>query len=115
MNFNYFIDFKNAGSIIKNLRKTKRLSQLELAEICNISESHIKNIESGLKHPGLDVLVRICNALGIPLEYLMTNTFSGTSLTLSQFTIIDGLNEQQQISCIEMLEEFKQKKRGNNI
>ena len=115
MNFNYYMDFKNTGRIIKNLRKTKRLSQAEFAEICSISEGHVKNIESGTKPPGLDVLVRICNALGIPLEHLITNTFEGIPLTLPQFTILDGLNEDQQISCIEMLEEFKQKKKGNKL
>lgn len=115
MNFNYSINFKNTGKIIKSIRRTKRLSQAQLAEICNVSESHIKNIESGSTRPGLDVLVRICNALGIPLEHVMTNNLSGTTLTLSQFKILDGLNEQQQISCIEMLEEFKHKKRGNDI
>lgn len=115
MNFNYSIDFKQVSNLIKNLRKTERLSQAQLADLCCISESHIKNIESGSARPGLDVLVRICNALGIPFENLMTNSLNSTSLTIYQMKILDGLSEQQQISCIEMLEEFKQKKRGNDI
>lgn len=113
MNINYYMDLKNSGKIIKNLRKTKHLSQAKLAEICSISESHVKNIESGTKPPGLDVLVRICNALGIPVEYIITNTLGDSPLTLPQFAIIEGLDEMQQISCIEMLKTFKKKKMGD--
>lgn len=112
MKMNYYMDLKNAGKIIKNIRKTKHLSQAKLAEICNISEGHVKNIESGSKPPGLDVLVRICNALGIPVEYIITNTLGESPLTLPQFAIIEGLDETQQISCIEMLETLKKKKLG---
>lgn len=115
MQMNYYMDLKNSGKIIKNLRKTKHISQAELAELCGISEGHIKNIESGSKPPGLDVLVKICNALGIPVEYIITNTLRDSSLTLPQFAIIDGLNETQQISCIEMLETFKKKKLGGKL
>jgi len=109
------MDLKNAGKIIKNLRKTKHLSQAKLAEICSISEGHVKNIESGSKPPGLDVLVRICNALGIPIEYIIINTLGDSPLTMPQFSIIEGLDETQQISCIEMLETFKKKKIGEKL
>lgn len=115
MKFNYFYEFKCTGKMLKSIRASKELSQLELAELCDLSDSHIRNIENGSAHASLDALVKICNALDIPFERLITNTSAEKSLSLSQIDIINGLDEEQQISCIEILNSFKHQKRGNEF
>lgn len=110
MKFNYSYEFKDTGKILKKIRTEKGLSQLQLAELCELSDSHIRNIENGTAHPSLDALVRICNALKIPFDRLIKNSLTNSSLTLSQIEILNGLDEKQQISCIEILENFKRKK-----
>ena len=109
MKFNYFYEFKCTGKMLKSIRASKELSQLELAELCDLSDSHIRNIENGSAHASLDALVNV------PFERLITNTSAEKSLSLSQIDIINGLDEEQQISCIEILNSFKHQKRGNEF
>ena len=57
----------------------------------------------------MDALVRVSNALEIPLEKLISNREEDCNPTLSQIEILNGLTEKQQIALIEILEDFKQK------
>ena len=109
MKIRYSSEIKEIGKIIKNLRKAKGLTQLQLSEFCCLSDSHIRNLENGTAHPSLDALVRISNALEIPLEKLIPNIGEDFSPTLSQIEILNGLTEKQQISFIEVLEDIKEK------
>lgn len=51
-------------------RKTKKLTQEELAEKCGISRQTIYEYERGEYIPKLDNAGKLCRALGIDLEYL---------------------------------------------
>lgn len=57
------------GKRIKELRKERNLSQQELAEIINIDQRNLSNIECGLSFPS-KFLVDIANALKISLPEL---------------------------------------------
>lgn len=48
---------------IKHYRESKRLSQEELADMLDISERHLRNIEYGKKGPSVNLLISIANAL----------------------------------------------------
>lgn len=52
------------GKRIKELRTRKRFSQQALADMAGISKANVCSIEKGAYSVGLDVLHRICNALG---------------------------------------------------
>ncbi len=54
-------------TLIREKRKEKGLSQGKLAELVQVSQPFIAEIESGRKKPSLDVLMRICEALEISL------------------------------------------------
>lgn len=62
----------NLGIAIKELRKGKGLSQVELAEKANLSQTALSQIEKG-KRPGIQTLKNISNALEVPesLIYVM--------------------------------------------
>lgn len=66
---------RKKGTIGYNIAKYRcqlDLSPQELAEKCNISRAHISNIEIGrFGKPSLDLLLKICNALGCTLSELL--------------------------------------------
>ena len=59
------------GTSIKELRKKKKITQKELAEMCNISTNSICSIEKGITFPSKNIISRICKALNIPESYLL--------------------------------------------
>lgn len=53
---------------IKTIRKEKRLSQIELAKRCNVSQSTIGRIENHSMNPSIDTLINILDVLNIKIE-----------------------------------------------
>ena len=54
-------------TVIRERRKEKGLSQGKLAELVQVSQPFIAEIESGRKKPSVDVLMRICEVLDISM------------------------------------------------
>jgi transcriptional regulator with XRE-family HTH domain len=67
-----------AENRIKQLRSKKGLTQRELAAAAETSQQQIQRIESGVQAARFDIAVRICAALGAPME----KVFPGTKNTL---------------------------------
>ena len=59
------------GTRIKAARERVHLTQEQLAEIVDISPTHMSVIERGVKTPKLDTFVRIANALGVSTDALL--------------------------------------------
>ena len=66
-------DYEYIGSEIKRIRKSKGLSQKDLAKIADISEESIRRIENNYNNPRFDNLDGILNALGIDFEITLMN------------------------------------------
>ena len=58
------------GKNIKLARKSKKLSQNELAEILDISREHLAKIETAKRTISLGLLFRLCEVLNISEESL---------------------------------------------
>lgn len=56
------------GDRIKMLRKARKLSQAQLAEMVGIDPKYMSRIEVGGVYPSLKTLVRIGDALGTPVK-----------------------------------------------
>ena len=54
---------------IRTKRKALGFSQKQLACAANVSQPFIHDIESQKKHPSMDVLARICEALNIEIVF----------------------------------------------
>lgn len=54
------------GKAIKQFRKEKKLSQVELADSCGITQTSLSQIEADITKPTQKNLDGICSALGIP-------------------------------------------------
>ena len=65
------MDMIAIGSKIKEARERAHLTQEELAEIVDISPTHMSVIERGIKTPKLDTFVRIVNALKLSSDALL--------------------------------------------
>ncbi len=56
------------GKRIRQIRKSKGLTQFKLAEIAGINEKHVSKIETGVYFPTYSTLNKILNALDMTLE-----------------------------------------------
>ncbi|MCI9626030.1 MAG: helix-turn-helix transcriptional regulator [Clostridia bacterium] len=66
----HFNKYKYLGLNISYYRKAKKLSQIKLAELINISRTHMSRIETADCAVSLDVIFDICDILEIPAEKL---------------------------------------------
>lgn len=58
------------GSTIKNIRKQKGIKQIAFAELCNLSQTYLSQIENNVKEPNISTLREIAQHLNIPLPVL---------------------------------------------
>ena len=69
------------GSLIRQARKEKNLSQSDLADLIQISISHMSDIENGKKKIGIDIFMKITEALDVSADWLLrTNTSNVKSI-----------------------------------
>ena len=59
------------GKRVREVRKSKRISQEKLAEMADIDRSYMGNIERGEKNVTLKKAYEICDALGIEIQELV--------------------------------------------
>jgi len=55
------------GYKVKITRKTKRMTQDQIAEICNSQKAHLSRLECGIKNPTVLTLKKIAEALQVPV------------------------------------------------
>lgn len=58
------------GKRIRSLRENRKLSREDLADLCHISLSHMRQIETGERLPSVPVLIILCNQLKVSPSYL---------------------------------------------
>ena len=59
---------------LKEIRKTKGISQLKLAMDLNTNQNTISRYETGEREPGLAELVKIADYLNVSIDYLLERT-----------------------------------------
>ena len=59
---------KRVGEMIWRLRNNKKLSIRELAELADVTPANLSRIENGKYNAGIDIISRICTALGATLR-----------------------------------------------
>lgn len=68
------IDYKAVGKRIKIARIKAGKNQENLAELVDISPTHLSNIETGTTRVSLQTLVRIANALRVSTDDLLCDS-----------------------------------------
>ena len=92
------MDMVAIGSRIKAAREQAQLTQEELAEIIDISPTHMSVIERGVKTPKLDTFVKIANALNISSDALLQDVIVpiNDNILAELSTRISGLSQKDQ-------------------
>jgi transcriptional regulator with XRE-family HTH domain len=60
----------DVGDFIRNQREVARMSVRRLAEVANVSNPYLSQIERGLRRPSAEILQQIAKALKISVETL---------------------------------------------
>lgn len=55
---------------LKQLRKSHKLTQADLAKLLNVAQSTVGNWESGTREPDMEMITKISRALSVPVEQL---------------------------------------------
>lgn len=96
------------GKRIHEARKSKKLTQDELAEMINTSTVYISEIERGIKMPSIPVFISIAEALEVSADYLLRdNISSGKPYVYNEFTEkLDKLSPKNRKAALDLLEIF---------
>lgn len=57
-----------AGALLRDWRRRRSLSQLDLATRAGVSSRHLSYVETGRSRPTTDMILRLCDQLGVPLR-----------------------------------------------
>ena len=88
-------------------RKKARMTQERLAELLNVSPTHIHHLEKGNRYPSIQLLIQISDLLGMSIDYLL----AGKNETQDDLNItISGLLPEQKDFFTDILSYYREKK-----
>lgn len=87
------------GEIIKNLRRSRNLNQVQLAEKLHVTKQTISNWENNNILPSIDMLVKVAQYFSVSTDYLLELNKS-TYLEVSGLTLEQLAHIQQIINDI---------------
>ena len=76
------IDFSKISKKLREVRISKGLTQEYVANMANVNTSHISNIENQRVKISLPTLVRVCHALDITVDYILSDEYKTPSSVL---------------------------------
>lgn len=99
------VDYNKLGERIKAERKHLNLTQAQLAEAIDISDTYMGAIERGERGLSLDTLVKLATRLGVTVDFLLSDSVSATdSNIMEQFRqIMDGQPLERRKMAINVL------------
>lgn len=68
------MDYKRLGKRIREERQRLNLTQAQLAEDIDISDTYMGAIERGERSLTLDTLVKLVNRLGVSVDYMLSDS-----------------------------------------
>ena len=68
------MDYKRLGKRIREERQRLNLTQAQLAEDIDISDTYMGAIERGGRSLTLDTLVKLVNRLGVSVDYMLSDS-----------------------------------------
>ena len=87
---------------IRNERKDKRITQEELAEMLEVSPTHVKHIESGHRKPSVELLFRMVQLLDISLDAVLLDKTQP-----KRVLYLDGLTDREAEAIENLIALFK--------
>jgi XRE family transcriptional regulator, regulator of sulfur utilization len=96
----------NLGTAIKELRKKRGITQKALAEMANISANALNMIESNENFPQKGTLKAICEALNVPVAYLLFMSIDEEDIPEHKKLVFKSLHDATKAVLLTDLEEF---------
>ena len=86
------MNYKRLGERIREERLKLNLTQAQLAEDIDISDTYMGAIERGERSLTLDTLVRLVNRLGVTIDYMLSDAVSDSDSNIMEQMkqIMDG-------------------------
>ena len=78
------MNYKGLGERIREGRLRLHLTQAQLAEAVDISDTYMGAIERGERSLTLDTLVRLVNRLGVTVDYLLADSVSDSDANIME-------------------------------
>lgn len=99
------MDYKKLGARIREERLRLKLTQAQLAEDVDISDTYMGAIERGERSLTLDTLVRLVNRLGVTVDYMLADSVDDSdSNIIEQFKqIVDRQPLERRQMAINVL------------
>jgi transcriptional regulator with XRE-family HTH domain len=97
------IQKSSTGELVRYWRRVRRYSQMELSLECDTSSRHLSCVETGRAYPSRQLLLRICNALEVPLRARNTILISAGYASYYQDT---GLSDPEMRDARIVLEKI---------
>jgi len=99
------MDYMRLGQRIRQERKKLNLTQAELAEFIDISDTYMGSIERGERSLTLDTLVRLVNRLGVTVDFMLSDSVSDSDTNiLEQFKqITDGQPPERKRMALDVI------------
>lgn len=89
---------KIIGEKIKSIRKEKKITQTELANLINKTPSSIQKYEYGLTSIPFEVLEKISKVLGKPLNFFLPEEYENLpKKELKEIFIVDSMQKRYEI------------------
>lgn len=95
------------GERVREVRQAKRLTQDQLAEKTRMSKGFISDLENGNRNVSSEYLLRIANALGASVDFLLRGSVDSTDVTKAPIIIPPELSaaaERLKLSYADTLE-----------
>ena len=89
------------GYRLRELRKSKNLTQTQVAKRLNLSKTTISGYENNIKTPSLDVLVKLSILYDVSSDYIL-------GLENRRMLLLDGITKNQVKILETLVKEFKE-------
>jgi len=81
----------NVGIAIRSIRRKIGITQYELAERCNLSQTSLSQIENGIKRPSERTIKKVCEVLDIPESVIYILGMQETDVPTSRKNVYNML------------------------
>lgn len=88
------------GKKIKQARVDRKISQEKLAEILDVHVTYISQLERGLKTPGLEMLLRISEVLGVSPAFLLEVPEYKVSKELAELIMLSHKANRREVEIV---------------
>ena len=99
------MNYVRLGQRVREERRKLNLTQAQLAEAVDISDTYVGQIERGERSLTLDTLIRLVNHLGVSIDYLLKDSVElADENIINQFKqIIASQNDKRKQLAVDLL------------